>query len=124
MPRSILLIEDAPEDQQAVCDALQDHGYFVSTISDPQHALATVDEWARQFHLVIIEETMRGRTGLKLLREARAKRKDLPIVVVTRDGDWNGYARALSEGALDYIPHPINRRALLATIEEALAQAV
>lgn len=124
MPRSILLIEDAPENQQVVCDALQDHGYSVSTISDPQHALATVEEWAQQFHLVIIEEAMRGHTGLKLLREARAKQKDLPVVIVTRDGDWNGYAHALSDGAVNYIPHPIDRRELLAAVEEALAQAV
>jgi DNA-binding response OmpR family regulator len=124
MPRSILLIEDAPEDRQFVCETLQDQGYSVSTISDPQQALATVAEWAQQFHLVIIEEAIRGRSGLKLLREARAQRKDLPVVIVTREGDWNGYAHALSEGAVDYIPHPINRRKLLAAVEEALAQAV
>ena len=124
MPRSILLIEDAPEDRQAVSDTLQDHGYSVSTISDPQQAFATVEEWAQQFHLVIIEEAMRSHSGLKLLRAARSWREDLPVVIVTREGDWNGYARALSEGAVSYIPHPIDRRELLAAVEEALAQAV
>jgi DNA-binding response OmpR family regulator len=124
MPRSILLIEDAPKERQLVCETLQDQGYSVSTISDPQQAWATVEQWAQQFHLVIIEEAMRGRTGLRLLQEARAKRKDLPVVIVTREGDWNGYARALSDGAVDYIPHPIDRRELLAAVEEALAQTV
>ena len=121
--RSVLLIEDSPDNLQSLCEALSDTGYSVATMSDPEHALASVADWTRQFHLVIIEETMRGRSGLKLLREAHARRSGLPVVIVTREGDWNGYARALSEGAIDYIPHPIDRRALLATVEEALAQA-
>jgi two-component system response regulator PhoP len=66
---------------------------------------------------------MYGRSGLQLLREARSKRRDLPVVVVTRDGDWNGYAHALDAGASDYIPHPINRRQLVTAVAEALAQA-
>ena len=118
--RNILLIEDCPEDQQCLSDTLQAHGYTVSTISDPLRAMSKVEDWARQYHLVIIEEAMAGRSGLTLLREARVKRHDLPVVVVTREGDWNGYARALSEGAIGYIPYPIDRRELLATVEQAL----
>ncbi|MGD0652605.1 MAG: response regulator [Verrucomicrobiia bacterium] len=123
MKPSILLIEDSPEAQQQIVDALRPCGYKVSTICDADAAMASVDEWARQFHLVIIEEAMRGRSGLQLLREVRSKRKDLPVVMVTRDGDWYGYARALSEGAQNYITHPIDQREFLMAIEEALAQA-
>jgi two-component system response regulator FixJ len=115
------LIEDCPQNQQDLHDALQSSGYAVSTISDPARALSTVEDWAKQYQLVIIQEAMSGRSGLKLLREARARRKDLPIVVVTRDGDWNGYARALSEGALDYFPMPVDRKELLKAVDGALA---
>jgi two-component system, OmpR family, response regulator PhoP len=123
MKPSVLLIEDSPEAQQQIADALRLCGYKVSTMCDADEALASVDEWARQYHLVIIEEAMRGRAGLRLLREIRSKRKDLPVVMVTRDGDWYGYARALSEGAQNYITHPIDQREFLTAVEEALAQA-
>ena len=119
----ILLIEDSPEDQQLVSDTLCKQGYAVSTLTDAEHALATVEDWAQQYQLVIIEEAMQGRSGLKLLREARSKRGDLPVVIVTRDGNWNSYGRALDAGASDYIPHPIDQRALLIAVKEALAQA-
>jgi two-component system response regulator FixJ len=119
--RTVLLIEDCPQNQQDLHDALQSSGYSVSTISDPARALSTVEDWAKQYQLVIIQEAMSGRSGLKLLREARARRKDLPVVVVTRDGDWSGYARALSEGALDYFPLPVDRKELLKAVEGALA---
>jgi len=118
---AVLVIEDCPQNQQSLHDALQSSGYSVTTMSDAERALSTVEDWAKQYHLVIIQEAMSGRSGLELLREARSRRKDLPVVVITRDGDWNGYARALSEGAVDYFPTPVNREELLRAVEGALA---
>lgn len=118
--RAVLLIEDCPHNQQDLHDALQSNGYSVATISDSERALSTVEDWAKQYELVIIQEAMSGHSGLKLLREARSRRKDLPVVVVTRDGDWNGYARALSEGAVDYFPAPVDQKQLLKAVEGAL----
>lgn len=118
---NVLLIEDCPQDQQDLHDALQSNGYSVATISDPQRALRTVEDWAKQYQLVIIQEAMSGRSGLRILREARSCRKDLPVVIITREGDWNGYAHALSEGAVDYFPTPVDRKELLKAVEGALA---
>ena len=118
---AVLLIEDCPQNQQSLHDTLQSSGYSVATISDAERARSTVEVWAKQYQLVIIQEAMRGRSGLELLREARSRRKDLPVVVISRDGDWNGYARALSEGAVDYFPTPVNREELLKAVEGALA---
>jgi len=118
---SVLLIEDSPEDQQAVCDTLSAKGYSVTTISDPEQALNTVEDWAKHYNFVIIQEVMHGRSGMDLVHKARSRRKDLPILVVTRDGDWNGYARALSEGAVDYFQSPLDRKKLVKTVEASLA---
>ena len=118
---SVLLIEDSPEDQQAVCDTLSAKGYSVTTISDPERALNTVEDWAKHYNFVIIQEVMHGRSGMDLVHKARSRRKDLPILVVTRDGDWNGYARALSEGAVDYFQSPLDRKKLVKTVEASLA---
>ncbi len=124
MSRQVLLIEDNPEIQQSLCETLQEKGYDVSTLCDSERALASVDEWAQQFQLVIIEESIHGRSGLDLMHEAHQRRRSLPIVIITREGDWSGYARALSEGALSYLQCPVDRRELLTTIEEALAATV
>jgi DNA-binding response OmpR family regulator len=118
--RSVLLIEDCPETQQSICEALQQAGYRVAMLSDPEHALATVEQWAEQFDLVIIEEIIRGRKGLELLRQLHGRHQNLPILVLSREGDWNGYALALSEGARDYLPCPVEQRTLLHAIEQAL----
>jgi DNA-binding response OmpR family regulator len=118
-----MLIEDSPEDRQTVCDTLSAKGYSVTTINDPERALNTVGEWAKQYNFVIIQEVMHGRTGMDLVHEVRSRRKDLPILVVTRDGDWNGYARALSEGAVDYFQTPIDGKKLIKAVEDSQASA-
>ena len=118
---NVLLIEDSPEDQQTVCESLSAKGYSVTTMSDPERALSTVEDWAKQYNFVIIQEVMRGRSGMELLHQARSRRNDLPVLVVTRDGDWNGYARALSEGAVDYFQSPVDLKKLIKTVESALA---
>ena len=117
---SVLLIEDSPKEQQIVCDVLSTSGYSVTTITDPDRAWSTVEDWARQYNFVIIQEVMGGRGGMELLHEARARQKDLPVLVVTRDGDWNGYAQALSEGAIDYFQTPLDRKKLVRTVQRAL----
>jgi len=121
---TVLLIEDCPKDQQVVQDVLHAQGYSVTTISDPERALSTVEDWAKQYNFVIIQEAMRGRRGMELVHAARLSRKDLPLLVVTRDGDWNGYAQALSEGVIDYCPTPVDHKKLVRAVAGALAQAV
>jgi len=121
---AVLLIEDCPKDQQVVQDILHAQGYSVTTISDPERAFSTVEEWASQYNFVIIQEAMRGRSGMELVHAARLSHKDLPMLVVTRDGDWNGYAQALSEGVVDYFPTPVDHKKLVKAVAGALAQAV
>jgi DNA-binding response OmpR family regulator len=122
MARRILLIEDGPEEQQQLDEALRRLGYEVSIMADADHAMQTVEQWAQQFHLVIIEEAMRGHAGIQLLREARQQQHDLPVVMVTRDGGWDGYASALSAGAKNYLTHPFNTFELLSTVRAALVE--
>jgi DNA-binding NtrC family response regulator len=117
----VLLVEDSPEDQRAVCGTLSAKGYSVTTISDPERALNTVGDWAKQYNFVIIQEVMNGHSGMALVHEVRSRRKDLPILVVTRDGDWNGYARALSEGVVDYFQTPVDGKKVVKTVEDSLA---
>ena len=84
--------------------------------------MASVEQWASQYEVVIIEEAIHG-CGLDLLHEAHTRRGKLPVVIVTRAGEWNGYERALSEGAIDYLACPVDTGALLNAVESALTPA-
>jgi DNA-binding NtrC family response regulator len=91
MQPRVLLIEDALEDRQNMIAALRKEGCRVETLSDCIQALATVDEWAARFDAVIIEKGICGGRGLELLHSARSKRRELPMVIVNREGEWERF---------------------------------
>lgn len=121
MNHRILLIEDSPESCQVVLDTLGKDNCDVATVSDCDEMLEKIEQWPRQFDAVIIEESMQGGKGMSLLHAVRNRTRRLPIVMVTRDGTWEGCARALAEGALNYLQFPLNPNELRRTIHRALA---
>jgi two-component system, OmpR family, KDP operon response regulator KdpE len=58
--------------------------------------------------------------GLDLLRQIRARREDLPIVVLSSRGDETAKVAALDLGADDYVTKPFGMEELLARIRAAL----
>ena len=58
--------------------------------------------------------------GLELLRQIRARREDLPIVVLSSRGDEEGKVEALDLGADDYVTKPFGMEELLARMRTAL----
>jgi DNA-binding NtrC family response regulator len=91
MQSKVLLIEDTLEDRRGVIEALRREGCQVETISGGKQAFATVADWAARFDAVIIEKGIQGGRGLELLHAARSKRRELPIVIVGRAGDWESF---------------------------------
>ena len=62
--------------------------------------------------------------GLDLLRALKRDTElgAIPVVVVSADATRERIAAALAEGALRYLPKPIDIPALLATLDELLEQ--
>lgn len=104
-------------------DALAGAQFEVTLVTGLIKALAALNDAAQEFEAVVIEESIAGGKGLQLVREARVKRGQLPVVVVTRDGNWRSYAEALGMGALAYLPQPVNPARLVGALEEALRPA-
>lgn len=71
---------------------------------------------------VLLDVNMPGPSGLDL-QEALAKRGDaLPIVFLTGHGDIRQSVRAIRHGAVDFLTKPVQKKELLAAIQEALAR--
>ena len=69
---------------------------------------------------VLLDLRMPGPNGLAL-QESIAKRGDgLPVVFLTGHGDIRQSVRAMRQGAVDFLTKPVQRKDLLAAIEEAL----
>lgn len=63
-----------------------------------------------------------GASGLELHRGLRDQDEMLPVIFITGHGDIPMSVRAIKAGAFDFLPKPIQRETLLATVSAALAQ--
>lgn len=120
MRRKIVLIADSAEVEERIHQVLRGGGYTIKTLNDRAGDLDRPEMWAGACDLVILEDTMLEARGADLMSEVRVIREDLPVFVVTRGGDWSGYARALSAGAAHYAIYPFDRDEFLQSLENAL----
>ncbi|MDJ1156640.1 ChaB family protein [Chelatococcus sp. SYSU_G07232] len=60
--------------------------------------------------------------GMRLLRELKARRVGLPVIVVTGHGDIALAVTAMKEGAIDFIEKPFDDEVPLAAIRSALSR--
>lgn len=69
---------------------------------------------------VLLEVCMRGMDGLEVSAELKVLEIDLPVVMVTTQGDVSTAVRAMKAGAIDCIEKPLDDIRLIAAIEGAL----
>ncbi|MEX2214087.1 MAG: diguanylate cyclase [Phycisphaeraceae bacterium] len=101
VPR-ILLVEDDPDTALLIQETLHDHfaAGCVRHCSSMARALA-VD--LHEIDFVLSDMNLPDGTGLELLGKLLARRKDIPVVIVTGEGILDNALRAISDGAYDYV---------------------
>lgn len=85
--------------------------------------VAAKDHITRDFPGVILSDIrMPGRDGFHLLNYARAVDADLPVVLLTGEGDIPTALSAMEQGAYDFLEKPCAPTDLLAVLHRALAE--
>jgi two-component system KDP operon response regulator KdpE len=113
----VLVVDDEPPIRKLLRMGLGTQGY--QTIEAP-NAKAALDLMMDMPDLVILDLGLPDMQGLELLRQIRAWRQDLPIVVLSSRGDETAKVEALDLGADDYVTKPFGMDELLARIRAAL----
>jgi DNA-binding NtrC family response regulator len=120
-PASILVVDDDAEILKALTHALQTEGYAVTGQPDANSALELLQTGDARFDLVITDVSMPGLTGLPFLTALKTAFPTTPVIIITAFGDWGQYARAMGEGAFEFLSKPIEKSELLACVRRALA---
>ena len=102
-PRTILVIDDNPDDRELAIRALQQE--FPGASCREVANAAALDEAmaAGGFDAVVTDYQLLWTTGLKVLEEVRARHPDVPVVMFTNTGSEEVCAAAMRLGAQDYI---------------------
>ena len=93
----VLLVDDEPLVRGVLAAHLEEAGYIVIPASDGLDALARL-EAANRPDLLISDYAMPGMNGLDLVREARRRIPDLPVLMLT------GYADPSLQSGLNSVP--------------------
>ena len=112
------------DDDEAVCRSLErllDSANFVPiTFERPDMFLSA----ARTFKTgcVLLDVRLPGMSGLEVQEQLHKIRNDLPIIVLTAQGDVQTAVRAMKAGAVDFIEKPFASEAILDSLDMALAR--
>ncbi len=118
MIKPILIVDDEAIVREAVRDWLQDAGYPVVTAESGEEALELIAK--QDFGVMVVDVRLPGMTGIKVLREVKARRPELKSIVITAYPTSEFAAEAAELGAVDYLVKPIAPDDLERLIRETL----
>lgn len=114
----VLLVEDDPPVREALAQTLELAGIAVTPAGS---FVVAKDHISDAFEGVIVSDIrMPGKDGMALLNIAQKTDPDLPVILLTGEGDIPMAVKALGEGAFDFLEKPCSTERLVATVERAL----
>lgn len=100
----VLFVDDEQPVRASVEQWLGLAGFQVYVFDDPRR---TLDYLGPEFPGILVSDVkMPGLDGLDLLREARARDIDLPVILLTGHGDVAMAVEAMRQGAYDFLEKP------------------
>ena len=113
----VLTLDDDPQTLRDVRDTLLHAGYAPIVTVDPEEALRLVAD--ERPHLVLMDLVLPGADGIELMQHL-AEVADVPVIFLSAHGQEQLVARALDQGAADYVVKPFSPVELAARIRAAL----
>lgn len=117
----LIIVDDSPTILAVLKTRLSRAGYRVTTVENGAEALALVD--SQDFDAMLLDMTMPGMSGLRVLRDIRRSGAAMPVMMMTARTDAAAAVEALREGADDHIVKPFDSDVLIARIDRMLDRA-
>jgi DNA-binding NtrC family response regulator len=115
----VLLVEDEAGIRLALGGLLRREGYEVVLCERGADALAALERGA--FDFVLTDLALgEGPSGLDVLRLARERQPETPVVMITAHGSEKIAVEAMKLGALDYVPKPFDNDEIRLVVRRAL----
>jgi FixJ family two-component response regulator len=118
----VFAVDDDPIVLRALERMLRQNDFSVETFTSPSAFL----EQTRYDGIgcLLLDLRMPGLSGLDVQSAMSRKGMAMPIVFLSAQGDVSSTARAMREGAIDFLEKPLDETQLLAALERARLKAV
>lgn len=117
-PNSVLVVEDEENIRELLQEVLAGAGYVCDTAVNGQEAIEKLRR--KGFDLVITDILMPVKSGMDLLKEARALSPDTAFIMVTAVDDTSTAIEAMRLGADNYLLKPFNLAEVTVSVDKAL----
>ncbi|MBO4225783.1 response regulator [Bradyrhizobium neotropicale] len=124
----VLVVDDEPDLEvlfrQQFRRELRARRFMMDFAGSAAQALNRISDTGEQTLILILSDVnMPGMSGLEMLPELRARRPDVPVIMITAYGDAETRKTALERGAQALLTKPIDfgqvRQAIQARLEQA-----
>ena len=109
---AILIVEDDAALLRGLKDNFEAQDYHVETARDGQSGLSAA--LAHPPDLMVLDVMLPQMNGYEICRAIRARKLEMPIIMLTAKGQEEDIIRGLELGADDYVTKPFSIRQLLA----------
>src|SRR6185437_3695214 len=113
----VLIVENDEGAARFLAKALDDEGYDTEISPTSDAALAIAEQGCEA---IITAVRGPGMDGLELLRRVRARRPDVPVILLAADNSVTSAVAAMREGAFDYVTKPISADDLIKKVARAI----
>ena len=117
----ILIVDDDQGQRSLLNSFLKTQGFQTVVVDSGDRALEALR--SQPIQLMISDVRMPGMSGLETLRRARQEHAVLPVLLVTAYADIREAVGAMRDGAVNYLPKPIDLEELLTIVRQTTGMA-
>ena len=114
----ILVVEDEPKVAGFIKKGLQEEGYAVDVAPDGAEGLSLVE--MNVYDAIVLDLMLPKKNGIEVMREIRAKKLNVPVLMLTARDTVADKVMGLDAGADDYLTKPFAFQELVARLRSLL----
>lgn len=114
----ILVVDDEPDERDALAALLASFGYLVKTADGVESAFREMERWSPS--IILSDLVMPRGGGRAVLRKVKSESPDVQVIMLSGKGTIDEAVAAIREGAFEFIEKPIERGRLEITLSRAI----
>lgn len=115
----ILVVDDEKNMRGTLAEILTEEGYSVDTAASGEAAVRACRSC--EFHVILMDVRMPGINGVEAFRMIRSHRRDARVILMSAYSMEELKRAALDEGAVAFLPKPLNLESVVGLIEREVA---
>lgn len=119
--KSVIVVDDVPENLHLLIEMLSEEGYHVRTAPSGELALQSIEKSPPD--LILLDILMPGMDGFEVCRHLKSNEilKDIPVIFISALSEVFDKVEAFAIGGVDYITKPFQMEEVLARVQTHLS---